>query len=421
MRPIDDDRDGLVNEDGPDDLDGDGNITQMRVRDPHGDLKPHPEFPNLLIPCKKGEKGSYRLLGTEGFDNDQDGRINEDAPGRYDPNRDWPHQWQPSYIQGGAYRYPLSIVENRLIADFITAHPNIVAAQSFHNSGGMVMYGPFAPGNRYEKADTAIYHALAEKGTLMMPGYRELVCSKNLYGINGGQVDWMHSMRGIFSFSIEMFTYAKYFRHKRGEDVRDYSGHHEIQHAFNKYLLLGQGTIDWHEVDHPQYGKVEVGGLRKNWGRQPPAFMLEEECHRTMAFVCYHASQMPRVKVESINVKSLADDVKQVTATIINQGLIPTHSATDVKHKITAPDRVLLRSSDKKIKISLGLYASEPFFRDPTEQRHNPAEIRLENIPGKKAIYVRWYVTGDGPFEVECISVKGGSSRMRQDAPRGLH
>ncbi|MGD9128463.1 MAG: M14 family zinc carboxypeptidase, partial [Planctomycetia bacterium] len=84
MRPVDDDRDGLVNEDGPDDLDGDGNITQMRVRDPHGNMKPHPEFPNLLIPCKKGEKGSYRLLGTEGYDNDQDGRINEDRPGSYD-------------------------------------------------------------------------------------------------------------------------------------------------------------------------------------------------------------------------------------------------------------------------------------------------------------------------------------------------
>ncbi|MCK7535352.1 MAG: hypothetical protein MZV63_32410 [Marinilabiliales bacterium] len=34
--PVDDDRDGLFDEDGPDDLDGDGNITTMRMRDTLG-------------------------------------------------------------------------------------------------------------------------------------------------------------------------------------------------------------------------------------------------------------------------------------------------------------------------------------------------------------------------------------------------
>ena len=34
--PYDNDRDGLIDEDGPNDLDGDGSITRMRVRDPMG-------------------------------------------------------------------------------------------------------------------------------------------------------------------------------------------------------------------------------------------------------------------------------------------------------------------------------------------------------------------------------------------------
>jgi hypothetical protein len=37
------------------DVDGDGRILQMRVRDPHGGWKPHPEEPRLLIPREPGE------------------------------------------------------------------------------------------------------------------------------------------------------------------------------------------------------------------------------------------------------------------------------------------------------------------------------------------------------------------------------
>ena len=53
--PLDNDRDGLVGEDGPDDLDGDGNIAQMRIRDPNGRWKPHPQYPDLLILCEPDE------------------------------------------------------------------------------------------------------------------------------------------------------------------------------------------------------------------------------------------------------------------------------------------------------------------------------------------------------------------------------
>ena len=90
QRPVDDDRDGLVDEDKPDDLDGDGNITQMRIRDPNGRWKPHPDYPNVMIQAKPDEKGEFTLLGSEGFDNDGDGKVNEDGPGFYDPNRNWP-------------------------------------------------------------------------------------------------------------------------------------------------------------------------------------------------------------------------------------------------------------------------------------------------------------------------------------------
>ena len=169
--PVDDDRDGLVNEDGPDDLDHDGHITRMRIRDPNGRYKPHPDYPNLMITVKPNERGEYRLLGSEGFDNDGDGRVNEDGDGYYDPNRDWPTQWQPSYVQRGAYRYPFSLMEDRLAGDFVLDHPNIAGAQSYHNTGGMLLRGPANPvDDEYSKSDKAVYDAIAAKGQLMLTG-----------------------------------------------------------------------------------------------------------------------------------------------------------------------------------------------------------------------------------------------------------
>jgi len=110
QRPIDDDRDGRSGEDPADDLNHDGHITQMRVRDPNGRYKPHDEFPQYMIRVKPGEKGEFTLLGVEGIDNDGDGRVNEDGEGGYyDPNRCWGWNWHPESVQRGAHRYPFSI------------------------------------------------------------------------------------------------------------------------------------------------------------------------------------------------------------------------------------------------------------------------------------------------------------------------
>ena len=81
MRPVDDDRDGLINEDGPDDLNKDGHITLMRIKDRNGKWKPHEKYKQLLVRVKDGERGSYTILGSEGFDNDGDGKVNEDGDG----------------------------------------------------------------------------------------------------------------------------------------------------------------------------------------------------------------------------------------------------------------------------------------------------------------------------------------------------
>jgi len=398
QRPVDDDLDGLVDEDGPDDLDGDGQITQMRVRDPNGRWKPHPDYPELMIPAADDEPGQYRLLGSEGYDNDGDGRVDEDGDGSYDPNRDWGWDWQPRYVQGGAYRYPFSIAENRMVAEFLLAHDNIGAAQSYHNTGGWILRGPGAKDAQFDPADVRVFDAIARRGESLLPGYRAAVIGRDLYPIRGGELDWLYMCRGVVGFTNELFTGVNYFRRPGG--VTDLG-------MFDKYLLLGQGIVPWHTVEHPQYGKIEVGGLKKQWGRQPPSFLLEEECHRSMAFTLYHAEQLPQLEVSAVDVRRLSGGLTQVTATVANRRLLPTHTAIDVKHKITPPDLVRLQSPAAR--VLAGLWSDDPALVDAKPQRRRPEELRIPAIPGMAAVYVRWLTDGPGPFTVRVQSPKGGT------------
>jgi hypothetical protein len=412
QRPVDDDRDGLVDEDGADDLDGDGSITMMRIRDPNGRLIPHPKFPNLLIDAPPDEPGQYVALGQEGIDNDGDGRVNEDADGYYDPNRDWPWNWQPSYVQPGASKYPLAILENRMVADFIMAHPQIAGAQSYHNAGGMILRGPGAKDDRYDRADIAVLDVIGKRGAEILPGYRYINIADDLYEVYGGEVDWFYAMQGVFTFTNELFTGFNFFR-KASEG---FFGSDEDLHTFDRYLLFGGGIVPWHEVDHPLYGKIEVGGMTKNWVRQPPSFLLEEECHRNMAFTLYHADQMPQVEVQSIEAKPLPGGLTEVTAVIANHKVIPTHAAADVQHRITPPDRVTI--TGPAIDVVLGLKSSDRFFRSSDEQKRQPATLEFRSIPGMQAVYGRWTVRGAGPYTVTVVSPKGGRAERSSDVAK---
>jgi len=409
QRPFDDDRDGLVDEDGPDDLDGDGHITMMRVRDPNGKYKPHPKYPNLMIRVEGREQGQYRLLGSEGIDNDNDGQVNEDGDGFYDPNRDWPWNWQPSYVQRGARKYPLSVPENRMVANFVMSRPNIAGAQSYHNTGGMILRGPGAKSDKYDPRDVAVLDELAKTGLEMLPGYRYLNVANELYEVYGGEFDWFYGMRGAYAFTNELFTGYNFFRNEEEKGF----GTSETRHKFDKLLLLSQGTSPWKKAQHPQYGEIEIGGLKKNWMRQPPSFLLEEECHRNMAFTLFHADEMPLVKIQSVKVEPAAGGLTQVTATIANDRICPSRAAVDIKNKITRPD--LVKIEGQGLRVIAGWTSSEPFFRRPSEQRRRPAELRLDSVPGRGAVYARWLVKGGGPYRVSVDSVKGGRDSKTAD------
>ena len=82
--PVDSDNDGLFDEDGPNDLNGNGVIEQIRKYVPdEGTHRVSHLDPRIMEPVPAGEKGDWVLLGQEGLDDDGDGRVNEDPVGVY--------------------------------------------------------------------------------------------------------------------------------------------------------------------------------------------------------------------------------------------------------------------------------------------------------------------------------------------------
>lgn len=406
MINMDDDGDGVIGEDGFDDINKDGHITMMIRKSPTGRFVKDQLDPRKLVMVGPDQQGEYEMLGSEGIDNDGDGMVNEDAIGYYDPNRDWAWNWQPDYVQRGAWKYPFSVPENKAVMEFIMKHSNIAAAQSYHNYGGMILRGPGAEEDlgTYNQTDIRIYDAIAKKGEEFMPGYKYLVVYKDLYSVFGGQLDWFYGGRGIFTYSNELMTSYLYFHQNAGR------GNQDEQMKVDTYLTFGDAFVDWKEFDHPQYGKIEVGGFKKNFGRLHPGFLLETDGHRNAAFTILHAYHTPKLSVMDVKEEDLGGGLKAITATIYNERLIPTHSSQDLKYKIERPDFVTISGA----KVLAGFVVENEDFKKYTEQKVNPEKIAVANIPGMGAVKVRWIVSGGGNYSITVDSAKGGKASWKK-------
>ncbi len=397
MMPWDNDRDGFYDEDGSDDLNNDRNISQMRRKNPDGEFITDPKDPRRMIRVEPGQKGEYEMLGQEGIDNDGDGLINEDGPGGYDGNRDWGFNWEPNYVQSGAHKYPFSQPENQAIRNFIVMHRNITGAQSFHNSGGMILRGPSIQGGGAEvssRADDAVIDDIGKKGELMIPGYKLLTIWKDLYPVYGGEVDWWQGAMGCFVYSNELWNSYLMFYDTTNTD----------QYEFDRLLLFEDSFIPWKKYNHPVYGEVEIGGFGKNFGRLHPGFMIETDAHRNAAFCIYNSYQTPKLEVINLKVNKLNGGLMEVTATVVNRRMLPTHSASNLKYKIDPPDYVYLDGGT----VIAGMTVENADLNRTTEQKKNPQRMEISNIAGYQSIDLKWIVKGGSKYTVRVESVKGG-------------
>ena len=142
LKPRDEDYDWLLDEDGPEDLNGDGMITLMRVKDKEGEWIIDKKDPRLM---KKKEAEipdteRYKIY-PEGIDNDGDDLFNEDGPGGFNINRNFLHNF--GYKRKGLGVYAASERETRALIDFTSKYIPRLKTQPHRNICGMLVFSKY--------------------------------------------------------------------------------------------------------------------------------------------------------------------------------------------------------------------------------------------------------------------------------------
>ncbi len=420
LRPWDDDGDGHLDEDGVEDLDGDGEALQMRVVDPNGTHVARDEDPRLMRPRQPGDEGPFYRLYLEGIDDDGDGEYQEDRPGGIDPNRNYPGNWSPE--QRGSGPFPGSETELRASLDFLLAHPNIAASQHYHSSGGVVLRPPSVPDWRLPAPDQQLYMAVARRG-LEVTGYnlstsvydwnwprgssntksgqvwrdregevRGFPVAEDAYPAYGGSIDGLYSLFGVLAFANEIY--------QLGQDDDGDGRIDDLERIrANDAEMAGEAFREWSPFEHPQLGPVEIGGWRKFGQNNPVGSRIQEEVDRNVAFALMQASMMPALALSSVQVEDLGDGVSRIRATVSNTGYQPTELAIRVEsgHAVPARARVTLEGGAE-------LLSDEP-------------EVDLGVLAGHAEAEVTWLVRGSGTAHVEAYHPKAG--RASDQVPIG--
>ena len=316
IRPVDEDGDGIFDEDPPEDLDGDGRILQMRVPDPDGGWSVHPDDPRRMVRVRGSAQGPRYSVYSEGTDNDGDGRFNEDRVGGVDLNRNFPANWSAAQFASGPF--PLSEPETHALVTYITERPNIAAIHTFHTSGGLLLRFPTLADQNWEfpQADQEDYRLIAEDG-VPITGYTNFAYEKKkivdlMSPGHGVFNDWGSKEFGVLAMTTEMWGH-------------EFGNGQEALFRWNDEVLGGTGFIGWGPFDHPQLGPVELGGWDRWSTSSPPDRLIAGELERNVRWVLTFADKTPRVAIVEAGAEQIgADDQLRVVAIVANTGWMAT-------------------------------------------------------------------------------------------------
>lgn len=331
----DDPMDGLVF---GEDIDGDGRVLQMRIEDPNGAWKIHPEDPRLMIrrgPVETGGK-YYRIL-PEGLLKNYDGvTIKVRGPKQgLDLNRNFPAGWRPEGDQRGAGPFPTSEPEARNLVDFIAKHPNITGTISFHTMSGVLLrpYDDRAD-DEMPTDDLWTFQKIGEKGTEITTYPHISVFHDFKYHpkqvITGGFDTWTYEHIGVFSWTVEFWSPMKQAGIEKFKFIDWYREHPAEDDLkllkWNDEVLKGKGYVDWYAFKHPQLGKVELGGWDSmNMWTNPPLEFLEKEISPFPEWIVWHALISPRLVPLETKVTSLGGDSYHIRFVVQNEGWLPSY------------------------------------------------------------------------------------------------
>ncbi len=198
LNAFDDDNDGLYDEDSEEDTNGDGFISEFDVY----------KWNNELEPDENDNKWDFQYFYLEGIDNDGDGLINEDRRGGVDLNRNYDYRWNDSTIDSGwgtdrtvedyPGTSPFSEPETAAYRDFVSDR-RFATALSLH-SGINATYFPWGSDNFWP--ENALYYEIySDMKDILPPNYLSVHYGSQLsnvkeddsYTVCGDWGDWMYA------------------------------------------------------------------------------------------------------------------------------------------------------------------------------------------------------------------------------------
>ena len=388
--------DGLLQED----LDGDGRILSMRIPDPNGAWKPHPDEARLLVRRDPTESGGtyYRVL-PEGRLLNYDGVTIEVRPPKegLDLNRNFPVAWRQEAEQPGAGPYPVSEPEARNLVDFILVHPNITGVITFHTYSG-VLLRPYddRPDEAFPAEDLWTYKKIGDQGT-RMTGYPNLACYHEFRyhpkQVTTGAFDtWMYDHVGVFTWTVELWS------PQRQAGIKDYKYIDWFrEHPVEDDLKLlkwsdeqcgGAAHVDWRPFHHPQLGAVEIGGWDKmNYWRNPPPHLREREAALFPPWLTQIALSLPRLELLRTEVRALGPDTWRVRLAVANSGYLPAYvSKRALERKVVRG--VLFEIHLPEADPTISLVSGKQRIEGPQLAGHGPKNSLQAFLPNRE-------ITGD--------------------------
>jgi hypothetical protein len=185
---------------------------------------------------------------------------------------------------------------------------------------------------------------------------------------------------------------------------------------FDDKLEFGDQFVEWKPFKHPDYGDVEMGGSwKKTTSRVPPRFMLEELCHRNMAFTLYQADELPMIKLGVPEVQKVGGDVYRVFLEVSNPKVTPTILEKAAQNNVVRPDLLTLEGKNVEVISASTIDSKESYKVRPTItsfiDQKNLKRILLRNgTPGKTARTFLYLVKGSGEVAFKYDSLKGGTA-----------
>ncbi|GCF07995.1 M14 family metallopeptidase [Dictyobacter arantiisoli] len=398
-------REGLQVED----IDGDGNILTMRIKDPNGAWKCSAKDPRVMRRREIDEEdGEYYHLLPEGHLYNYDEFFLPIAQETYgiDFNRNYPFEWAPEGTQQGAGTYPLSEPETRAEVEFWHTHPNISAFLTYHTAGGIVLR-PYStrPDTTVPLHDLEVFNRMGERAT-QITGYP---CFSTYHDFresreeitHGGMDDYVYDTFGWFGFTVELWDMLA---------AANITGQHPLlwqqQHPeeddiklmkWNDEGMNGEVFQEWKAFNHPQLGQIEIGGWKTKFSvRNAPPRYLREICLKMVRLTLSHASLLPYLRFHTVKVTSVRQTLFRVIAVVENAGFLPTYTSRkalennaveEVNVSLSLPEDVYVLAGKQHQKIG-HIEGRSNKLRSEFNHHHSPTDNRrkvewvLEGMPG---------------------------------------